>query len=139
MGSVAIRSVDRGLCKTVVKGLQKLRGVRTNAPLALKSREGIWHTLETVLSGAVDDELLDTNPAGRLGKYLGGDRRMLKTPIHPYTFEETERFLRRCQLIAPEYYDFFFVGFRTGLREGELIELRWNEDFAEHRPTQVQV
>jgi integrase len=92
-----------------------------------------------VLSGAVDDELLDTNPAGRLGKYLGGDRRMLKTPITPYTFDETDRFLRRCQIIAPDYYDFFFVGFRTGMREGELIELRWSEDFADHRPTQVHV
>lgn len=34
MGGIAIRAIDRGLCKAVVKGLQKVRGVRTKAALS---------------------------------------------------------------------------------------------------------
>ena len=35
----------------------------------------------------------------------------------------------------PWLYPFFFVALRTGMREGELIELRWT-DFPAHRPQQ---
>lgn len=139
MGQVAIGAVDRALCRSVVKGLLKLRGTRTRRPLAMKTREGIWHTMGTVLNGALDDEVLDVNPAMRLGKYLGPDRRTLEKAIHPYTFEEMEIFLSRVKALARHYYPFFFVAFRTGLRQGELRELRWAEDFPPHRPTQIHV
>ncbi|HKA38147.1 MAG TPA: tyrosine-type recombinase/integrase, partial [Burkholderiales bacterium] len=139
LGTVAIGSLTRTLCRDVVKSLEKLRGRRSRQPLAMKYREGIYRTLQGILSGAVDDQLLDFNPANRLGKYLAADRRRLKTAIDPYTFAEAERFLARVQALAPAYYAFCLVLLRTGLRKGEVMELRWRDDFADHRPTQVLV
>jgi integrase len=141
MGRVKMGAVDRDVCRAVVKGLLALRGKRTKQPLARKTRQGILATLSAVLVGAIDDNLLTHNPANRLGKkYLaaGEDRRALKHPINPYTFEESDRFLKRAQHFRPDLYPWFYLLLRTGVREGESIELRWT-DFPAHRPQQDHV
>lgn len=139
VGAIPIGELTRARCKAAVLALVGLRGARTKQPLSMKTREGIWRTLSTVLTGALDDNLIEANPAVRLGKYLGPDRRRLKQAITPYTFEESTRFLARAKRLAPDYYELFYIWFRTGLREGELIELRWDQDFPAHRPNQIHV
>jgi integrase len=44
-----------------------------------------------------------------------------------YTLEEVELFLDAAKKYRPDWHSFFCVGFYTGMRLGELCELRWKD------------
>ena len=84
---------------------------------------GIVRTLSTVLSQAVEDELLSANPALRMGKYLQrGDEPEPK--VDPFTREEAEHVLAVALEHFSEWHAWLLCGLRTGLRPGELLALQ---------------
>jgi integrase len=99
-------------------------------PYCLGSVRGIIRTLSTVLSQAVEDELLPANPALRMGRYLRrGDEP--ETPIEPLTRAEAVRLLAAAKTHYPRWYPLLLCALRTGMRQGELLGLRWADvDFA---------
>jgi integrase len=50
-----------------------------------------------------------------------------RPPIDPLTTEETVIFLETCRKYYPEHYPFFMTPFRTGLRVGEALALKWGD------------
>ncbi|MES2641027.1 MAG: tyrosine-type recombinase/integrase [Myxococcota bacterium] len=51
-----------------------------------------------------------------------------------YTAEECNHWLATCRIIEPRWYPFYLLGFRSGLRQGELFALRWaNLELAQGR------
>jgi integrase len=96
---------DRGLAKNTVR-------------LAVAS-------LRTVLSMAVEDELIPKNPAlaSSLGKRaINGKAKRESRSMEP---EEAEAFLRAAE--ETPYHALFFIALRAGLREGEILALRWQD------------
>ena len=77
-----------------------------------------------LLNHAVDDMVIPTNPAARLGRYLpqehDGDR-----DIVPFTSAELAHYLQAMEAHYPQYYPYFLCLARTGMREGEALGLRW--------------
>ncbi len=47
--------------------------------------------------------------------------------IQPMTRDEVAHFLSVCQKHYPEHYPFFLCAFRTGMRLGELLGLKWKD------------
>ena len=78
--------------------------------------------LSSILTQAVDDEIITVNPAARTGRYIKKENG--KEEIKPFTWEETTLFEKAIQEHFPRYYPFFLCALRTGMREGELIALK---------------
>ncbi len=78
--------------------------------------------LSSVLTQAVDDEIIPVNPAANTGRYIKKQAGQKK--VNPFTWEEKNLFEEAMKEHYPRYYPFFLCALRTGLREGELIALK---------------
>jgi len=94
--------------------------------LSTSSVRGIARTLSTILTQAVDDDLLTANPALRLGKYLRGADDP-EPDIRPFTREEAGLIVAVARERFPEWYPWVLCGLRTGMRAGELLALQWGD------------
>lgn len=90
--------------------------------------------IKDVISGvcnhAIDDEIIESNPVTGITKrlQLGRD----KIEIEPFSLDEMVVLLDTAKTSTPEFYPFFLLAFRTGLRLGELLGLEWGDvDFRE--------
>jgi integrase len=82
--------------------------------------------LSGVFNHALDDEVLEVNPVLGVVKRLQLSRDKHKE-IEPLNKKEVQLFLEKCQQDRPEYYPFFMIAFRTGMRLGELLALQWRD------------
>ena len=116
LGQRPIADVSRKDCRNLVTTVRK-KGLR------ISTVRGIVRSLSTVLSQAVEDELLSANPALRMRKYLQrGDEPEPK--VDPFAREEVEHVLAVALEYFPEWHAWLLCGLRTGLRPGELLALQ---------------
>lgn len=102
--------------------------------LAHVHKKGLSHSsvrlVRDVLSGvmgcAEDEELVAKNPVTNVLKRMGLEKRK-KPPITPLTVEEAKHFLSVCREHYAAHYPFFLCAFRTGMRLGELLALKWGD------------
>jgi integrase len=85
----------------------------------------ILTALRAVLSAAVEDKSIDSNPASKVGKFNKRERGESKAQA--MTTMEAQSFRDACVEICPDYYPLFFTALRSGLRKGELIALKWGD------------
>jgi integrase len=83
-------------------------------------------TLRAVLSSAVEDRLLQENPARGLGRFVKSEKAAREvTSLRP---QEVETLLKRAKAELPfQDYALLLTALRTGLREGELAALQWGD------------
>jgi len=92
-------------------------------------------TISAMYAAAVDDGVAVVNPAAlpRRAKALG---RSPKADIRPLSETELAAFLDAAQKTAPDYYPFFLLLARAGLRPGEARALKWSDvDLANRKLT----
>ncbi len=86
--------------------------------------------IRDVISGpmgyAVDEELLPGNPVAGILKRLQLEREK-GIKIEPMNEQEVELFLDTCLTAYREHWEFFLCAFRTGMRLGELLGLKWGD------------
>ena len=85
----------------------------------------ILTTLRAVLSAAVEDNLIESNPASKVGKFNKRERGESKAQA--MTLSEAQAFLSAAVEVCPDYYPLFFTALRSGLRKSELIALKWGD------------
>jgi len=85
----------------------------------------ILTSLRSVLSAAVEDKLIDSNPASRVGKFNKRERGESKAQA--MIASEAQAFLNACVEVCPDYHPLFFTALRSGLRKSELIALKWGD------------
>lgn len=94
-----------------------------------------------VISGtieyAMEEELVTTNPTNGVLKKLGLDGRN-RPLVQPMTPDEVSLFLGICSLHMKKWYPLFLCVFRTGMRLGELLGLRWGDIDWNSKSVQVQ-
>jgi integrase len=115
-----MQSLRRSDCRLLVQAL-RAKGLRVNTV------RGILRTLSTILSQAVDDELLPANPALRLGKHLRAVGTDTVRAINPFTNNEQRHLLNIAEQYFPELAPWVMTALRTGMRAGELLGLQWRD------------
>lgn len=119
LGKLSLDEVSRGAIKQLVatwngQGLKKRTILNILTPL----REMYNH--------AIDDGVVSVNPVAKVGMIVKGCK-VTSAHIDPLTTEEVRTLLavamERFQLLYP----LFLCAVRTGMREGELIGLRWDD------------
>jgi integrase len=81
--------------------------------------------ISVILTHALEDGLIPSNPASRLGRLIKGKDR--KADVNPLTREEARTFLEVVGQHYPKHYPFFLCALRTGCRLGELLALEWGD------------
>jgi len=117
LGSRQVSSLRRQDARDLVAALREKN-------LRVATVRGIARTLSTILSQAVEDDLLPANPALRLGRYLrAGDEQ--KRVIDPLIRGEALHLLAVAREHFPRWHPLLMCALRTGMRQGELLALRW--------------
>ncbi len=130
-GQKTLTEITRESVKQFASDLSRLRLVvdkKTGADKPRFSRNSlrlILGALRSVLNAAVEDGLIQANPAAKVGRFAKSEK-----PVHKaaaMTRRETERFLAAIQEVCLEWYPFFLTALRAGLRKGEVIALKWGD------------
>lgn len=90
-----------------------------------KTVQNVIRCLSSLLSHAKEDGLIRENTALNPGKFL--PKVPKRKHINPFTREEVATFLEIVQHRVPRYYPLFLCAVRTGLRQGELLALQWQD------------
>ncbi|MFA5706820.1 MAG: tyrosine-type recombinase/integrase [Patescibacteria group bacterium] len=94
---------------------------------ASRSTVGLMHcVISSALNHAIDDELIESNPAAGLLRKLALTNKG-REEIRPLTSAEVATVLAIIADHWPTYYPAFLTLFRTGLRLGELCALKWED------------
>ncbi len=97
--------------------------------------------LSCILSQAVDDEMIVSNPASKTGKLI--KKTDSTENIQPFTWAEKELFEKTLREHYASHYPLFLTKLRTGMRIGEIIALKpgdidFNGNFIEVRRSCVR-
>src|SRR5258707_2928719 len=118
-GAVQVTSIERGQVKTFL-GEWSAKGELSRNTLRL-----MLCTLRVILNHAVEDGIIEHNPAEKLGRFTKSVK-----PIHQaqaMTRAEAEAFLVSATELCPDYHPLFLMAFRAGLRKGELLAVKWGD------------
>lgn len=85
----------------------------------------IMSALRPVLNAAVEEGLIESNPAARVGKFTKTERQAHQASA--MTRAESEKFLATVKESFSDWWTFFLTALRAGLRKGELIALKWGD------------
>jgi integrase len=116
---VRVRDMDRGRIKLFLAD-------KLNAGLQKHTVRNIQAVLRTLLNAAIDDGLLASNPATKLGRTtkLTVSKTTTQETVKAMTKAQRQLFLASAFREAPRYYPLFFVLAGTGMRLGEALALQ---------------
>ena len=117
-GDRAVDKITKGAIKDFLLG-------KVNEGFAGSTVTHMKNVISGVLSKAVDDETIQTNPAHRLGKIFKTQDK--KKDVDFLTKEELKRLLDTVQVHFPRHYPLFLLLARTGLQIGEGLALQWGD------------
>jgi integrase len=123
-GAQGLQSITRTQIKTFVA--QEHQRYRP------KYVRDLVRTLHIICAHAVDEEILDRNPATKLGRYLPEQRSTPPRETNPLTRAELTRYLATMREAYPQPYPYFLCLARTGMREEEALRLHYEH----HAPIQ---
>lgn len=107
---------------------RKLLGSETSAKgrqsegLSANSVRGVHRTLRRALGQAVKWGLISRNPADQVEQ-----PKAEKTRPQVLTAENVDEFLSTVATTAPDRYSLYLAAITTGMRQGELLGLRWQD------------
>jgi integrase len=118
LDSITGRDITTLIYKLFKKGLRS------------QSIKNIKNCLSAIMRSACQEEYISTNPAHGV-KIPKPEHEVPKREPDPFTWDERDVLENTFYRFYPFYYALIICGFRTGLRIGELIALKWEDvDFA---------
>jgi len=90
--------------------------------------------LSGILGFAVDDEIIKSNPVIGITKKLELKKDKSRN-VDPLNEVDLASVLDTCQKNYREYYPFFLMAARTGMRLGELLAVKWSDIDFSHQLT----
>ena len=94
--------------------------------LSKRRVEAIMSVMSNVFELALEDDIIDASPTSKVSKRLFSKNGYKKKPIEKteiFTSEELDILLEVCKDNYKEYYLFFLMATRTGMRLGKLLAL----------------
>ena len=128
-GALPITEINRGKIKDFL--LKK-----ANKGYAGSTINHMRNTVSGVLNKALDDEIIQVNPAISLGKYIPKSARGVH--IKPLSAKKLRTLLNTVAEHYPEHYTLFLLLARTGMRIGEAVALQWPDINLKKRYIHVQ-
>lgn len=139
LGGVKLRDIARGDIRTLLlskrnegSNLQGQKGDRAGkGALSKNTVKQVRSVLSSVLSLAVEDEIIGSNPAlgllrsRRTKAAKRRDRARVGEAVKAMTLAERNRFLAAAADRDPEVYPAFVLMSLSGLRLGEVLGLKW--------------
>ncbi len=123
-GALKLKEMNRGKIKDFIAS-------KINDGYSASSVTHMRNLISNVLNKAVDDEVISVNPALRLGKIVqktNGESEGNETDkVDPLTREETTTLLSAALTHFKNDYPLILLLFRTGLRIGEALALKWGD------------
>jgi integrase len=121
-GAMPLREIQRSHVRGFIAA--KLAAGSSRCHLRL-----IWSTLRTLFHDAIDEEIITSNPASRMGRRfkLVTPPRVQGEQIKAFTREQLACFLATAAETEPHYYPFLLTMARTGIRIGEALALQWGD------------
>lgn len=116
-GNLTLDTIDR-------EKIREFYRVKKNEGYARATIKNMRNVISGVIELAIDDGIVESNPALRSGKYLKDARGKREAE---FLTQEECRLLLDAAKKYPVLYPFFLAALRTGLRQGELIGLRWDD------------
>jgi len=117
-GSVPFSKINREMVK-------KLVAEKVKKGLSRSHVRNIVVPLREMFNHAIDDGILVSNPASRLGRF--NYRRGESKKVNPLTKGELSTLLQTTREKMPHYYALILCAARTGIRAGELAALQWQD------------
>ena len=116
---VRVRDLDRGRIKLFLAD-------KLHAGLEQRTVRNIQSVLRTMLNHAIEDGVIATNAAARLGRVLKltVSKATTQEEIKAMTEGQRQLFLATAYREAPRYYPLFFLLAGTGMRLGEGLALQ---------------
>ncbi|MBF0102360.1 MAG: site-specific integrase [Desulfobacterales bacterium] len=128
-GSKEITSINRLMIKNFLMG-------KIKQEFASSTVSHMKSCISGILNLAVDDGIITSNPAHRLGKLF--IKKENHNDINPYTKEEVLALMSNFQKLYPDHYPLILTLARTGMRFGEALALKWNDIDFENRFIKIQ-
>ena len=82
-------------------------------------------TLRAVMNAAVEDGLIEVNPASKVGRFTKSEKPVRQASAMSRV--EAEQFLASAEELCPDLCALFLMALRAGLRKGELIAVKWGD------------
>jgi integrase len=118
-GESRLNDIQREGVKELISDLRARELAKNTIRLAVT-------TLRAVLSAAVEDKLIEHNPALGLGRFVKSEKAMREaTSLKPKEVERLLSFAREELSLAD--HALIFTAVRAGLREGEIAALEWGD------------
>ena len=130
IGKIPLDQIKRSHIRNALLNISKKGLSKSSVSMA---RNVISGTIEY----AMEEELVTTNPTNGVLKKLGLDGRN-RPLVQPMTPDEVSLFLGICSLHMKKWHPLFRCAFRTGMRLGELLGLRWEDIDWNSKSVQVQ-
>jgi integrase len=129
LGNILVSDINRLQIKTLL--MEKAK-----SGLSMSSINQIKSVVSGVLNLAVDDEILSSNPAHRLGKVV--KTKNIRDGIDPLSRDELSLLLRTFREEFPKDYPLALTLARTGMRYGEALALQWGDIDFHNRLIRIQ-
>lgn len=120
IGNVPMAALNRQMIKDIILDDMDRR-TADGEELKDRTKRGVYQVIKRVLKSAFLEELISRNHAEDLHEFIRTPAKFLVTPL---TEEEERQFLEAVQRYTPDWYAFFFLLLRTGLRIGEALALQ---------------
>ncbi|MBS0172430.1 MAG: site-specific integrase [Nitrospira sp.] len=134
LGHLSLSVVNRERVKEFL--LDELdRKTAAGKEISLKTVKNTIKVLSRVLNSAYLDEFIPRNYAMDLKDLMGSPAQYLVVPL---STDEEQRFLQAVRAYQIEWYPFFFLLLRAGLRIGEALALRVEDILFEERQILVR-
>jgi integrase len=124
-GPMALREITRDRIRLfLAEKLAKGSVQKDGKPLSAGSVGNLLIILRAILFHAVDDGLLTSNPAARLGKFAKRKNEIVSDRLDVFTREELAHLLAVTEREIQEAYPPILTLAKTGIRESELFGLQ---------------
>jgi len=122
LGTLRLRRLSRAQIKALLTE-------KRASGLAVDTVRLIHAALSALLTAAVEEGVLASNPAAGLGRAmkLSRTREQRRERVRAFDSKQLARFLAAVRERLPQFYPLFFLLSRTGLRLGEALGLRWED------------
>jgi integrase len=127
LGALPLTAITRDRVKALIAHEFKSGKLRKSRQgLAPRTVRAFINTLVAILNSALEDGLIPSNPAARLGKVIRRDQTQVEE-IEVFTPDELTTLLEAAARDWPDHHMFLLCLARSGIRLGEALALRWED------------